>query len=441
MLRYVAVASSAALVAACQPTVVTEVVKETVVVERVVEAPKEPVEIVHMERTYKTDIDYRTENAANFVEMHPNIRVTIEVTPEGYAQTIQARIAAGTAGDVFRYATHFGMSRYTVRGLIYPLDEFAARDSYDLEVFFPGALEGNKFQGKLYALPINGHAGYSGVYYMPELWAEAGVKEPTEDWTFDELDDAIVKLTKDTTGDGKTDQWGIWFNAGKGALLTPVEANGGWTQNDDATMATWDDPKTQAGVQWVSDVYNTLKAGPRFPSGEARYQLWAAKKWGLVFSGVWEGMRLSAVQPEGTTLKFAPGPVGVSGKRGGYIGCNNYPIWRTSQHPDESWEWVKYLASRELGIEGTVRLGEPGLRWDVFEDPSVSGNPLIAPCLEMLKAVRPYPEPGNGYISELMAAEQPILDGIYLEELTVDEGCAELQRKAQDIFDRPPPAL
>ena len=194
-------------------------------------------------------------------------------------------------------------------------------------------------------------------------------------------------------------------------------------------------------MKWLNDVYNTWKVGLPFPTGESRYQLWAAKKWGMVFSGVWEGMRLKAAQPEGTTLKFAPGPIGPSGKRGGFMGCNNYPIWRSSKHPDEAWEWVQYLASKELGIEGVVRLGEPGLRMDVFADPSVSGNPLIAPCLEMLKIVRPYPEPANGYMSEIVAAEMPLLQGIMLQELTVEEGCAQLQKKAEEIISRPPPAL
>ncbi|MFC3893879.1 ABC transporter substrate-binding protein [Lentzea rhizosphaerae] len=45
------------------------------------------------------------------------------------------------------------------------------------------------------------------LYYNKKLFAEAGVDKPPATWT--DLVDAGKKLTKDTTGDGKPDQWGL----------------------------------------------------------------------------------------------------------------------------------------------------------------------------------------------------------------------------------------
>ena len=111
------------------------------------------------------DLEYRKELAERFNADQEGIQVTVDVIPQGYDQTIMARIAGGTAGDAFRHASHFGMSKYTTRGLLQELDEFVALDDYDLSVFIEGPLSSNRVNGKLFALPVNGHAGHAGLYF------------------------------------------------------------------------------------------------------------------------------------------------------------------------------------------------------------------------------------------------------------------------------------
>jgi multiple sugar transport system substrate-binding protein len=445
----------------CQPKVVEveKVVKETVVVteekivkeavevekevtrvvEKQVEAPKEPVEILHLDRNIPQDLEFRRELAQRFAEMHPDIKVTVEVIPEGYAQTIQARIASGTAGDLFRHATHWGMGNYALRGLLYPLDDFVDQDGFDLEAYFPGAISANQFEGKLYALPVNGHPGWSGVYYQPELFAEAGVDEPTDEWTYDDMVAAAQAMTKDTTGDGRTDQYGLWVNHSYEATLTPISAFGGWPQDESGTKATWDDPNTIAGLQWVYDCMNTWKIALQKPTFDSRVQLWSSGKVGMVLSGIWEGAYLGNETPADKTMKLATGPIGPSGERGGFVGVNNFPIWRSSQHAYEAWTWNKYICSKEIGIENVERIGEPGLRFDVWEDPLLTNDPFVAPHYALLSSVKPMPEPANGRLAELRQAVQPVIEGIVLMEITVEEGIAEIQQKSQSVLDMAKP--
>jgi hypothetical protein len=118
-----------------------------------------------------------------------------------------------------------------------------------------------------------------------------------------------------------------------------------------------------------------------------------------------------------------------------------FPIWRSSEHPYETWQWVKYLCSKEVGIEGVSRIGEPGLRKDVWEDPQLINDPLVAPHYELLKVVKPMPEPANGRLSEARAAAQPILDSILLDEIDVEVGCLEIQEAMQEVMDQPKPGL
>ena len=398
-------------------------------------ANTEAVEVVMFDRDLPHEVTYRKELADRFMQENPNIKVTVDTIPQGYQETLMARIAAGTAGDAFRHATHWGMSKYAARGLLQPLDEFVELDDYDLSVFFPGALESNRYQGKLYALPVNGHAGESGIYYSPELFAEAGIAEPDDTWTYDDYDEAMVALTKDLDNDGKTDQWGAWVVTWYEASLTPIDAHGGWPLNEDGTQANWTNEGTMAGIQWIVDVYHDLKASVPSPTYDVKQQLWSSGKLGTALSGIWEMTTLGDITPEGRTLKLATGPIGPSGHRGGFAGCNNFPIWASSKHPYETFQWIKFLSSKEIGIEGVDRLGEPGLRYDVWEDPRIANDPLIIPHYELLQVVKPFPAPANGRDSEVLEATQPILEGMYLAELTVEQGCEQLQAKVQEILD------
>jgi ABC-type glycerol-3-phosphate transport system substrate-binding protein len=434
-------AAAAAVFAACQKTTGDEEEGAEDEIVTTSPPPAEMVEILHYDRNIPQDVDYRTELAERFHEQNPDIKVTVEILPDGYTQTVMARIASGTAGDCFRHRTHGGMGRYVYRGLFYELDPFVEQDNYDLSVFFEGAIDSCTLEGKLYALPVNGHPGWSGLYYQPELFADAGIDEPTDDWTYDDMTDAAIAMTKDTTGDGKTDQYGLWVFGSYESILTPIDAFGGWPMSDDGTKATYDDPNTIAGVKWQRDVYHEYKAAIALPGFNTRVELWASGKVGMVLSGIWEGSYLGDETPEDRTLKLAPGPIGPSGRRGGWVGTNVFPIWRSSEHPYETWQWVKYLCSKEVGIEGVSRIGEPGLRKDVWEDPQLINDPLVAPHYELLKVVKPMPEPANGRLSEARAAAQPILDSILLDEIDVEVGCLEIQEAMQEVMDQPKPGL
>ncbi len=434
-LRSIAGAGAIAALVACVPTTPADAPGDTGGMDRMDEAV---VEVLMFDRNVIQDLEYRKELAERFNASQDGIQVTVDVIPQGYDQTIMARIAGGTAGDAFRHASHFGMSKYTTRGLLQELDEFIALDDYDLSVFIEGPLSSNRVNGKFYALPVNGHAGHAGLYFAPETFAEAGIALPTADWTYDDFRDAIIQLTLDTDDDGKTDSWGTWFGAWYQANLTLISAHDGWPLNEDGTQATWAEPGAIAGMQWIQDMYHEYQVLPVMADSAVKQQLWSSGKLASVLSGVWEGAYLGDITPENLTFSLVPGPKGPTGKRGGFAGCNNFPIWSSSEHPYETFQWIKYLSSKEVGVEGIGRIGEPGLRYDVFEDPAVANDPLIIPHFQVLQDVKPFPAPHNGRDSEVIQATAPLLEGIYVNELSAEEGCQRLQDAIQAILDMPP---
>ena len=75
------------------------------------------------------------------------------------------------------------------------------------------------------------------VLYNERLFREAGIEPPTADdpWTWDELRAAARTLTRDTDGDGATDQWGAAFglrNASNIMLNLSLTFGGGYFRHD-----------------------------------------------------------------------------------------------------------------------------------------------------------------------------------------------------------------
>ncbi len=393
----------------------------------------ETVEIVHFDRNIPQDLEFRKDLAARFTKENPKITVKVDVMPDDYAATLITRIASGTAGDCFRYGTHYGMANWALRGILYPLDDFVAKDGYDLSVYFKGAIDACKVEGKLYALPVNGHPGWSAIYYQPELFQAAGIDEPTDKWTYDDMTEAARKMTKGT------DQYGLWVAPYYEATLTPMDAFGGWPMDDTGTKAMFSDEKTIAGVRWIHDVMQKDKVALPNPSFDSRVQLWSSGKVGMVLSGIWEGSYLGDATPKDKTMKVAPGPIGPSGHRGGFMGCNVFPVLQNSKHPYETWLWQKFICSKEVGIENVKKIGEPGLRTDVWEDQALIGDPVVKPHYDLLKIVKPMPVPANGRLSEIADPVTQIYSGIFLGQVSVEDGCAQIQEKLQAILDQPKP--
>ena len=122
------------------------------------------------------------------------------------------------------------------------------------------------------------------------------------------------------------------------------------------------------------------------------------------------------------------------------MGVNFFPIWRSSKHPLEAWEFNKFICSKEIGVENIARIGEPGLRHDVWEDPRVKNDPMVAPHYELIKEAARFPAPANGRDSENVDRSQPLFDAIRLDELSVEEGCAELDKVVSAILAMDPPS-
>ena len=108
-----------------------------------------------------------------------------------YSQQMNAMITAGEAPDVFQLGYDQGCSFYK-KNLLTDWTDKAAADSEFMDGFYEGTVDGWQYDGKTYGLP--GLVNVYGVFYNKDILANAGLDEPSVDWTWDDLFEYAEKL-------------------------------------------------------------------------------------------------------------------------------------------------------------------------------------------------------------------------------------------------------
>ena len=179
-----------------------------------------------------------------------------EPQPADYYTKLQTNLAGGTAADLI-WLSQENIAGYADKGVLLDISDNLKNDTRPaakLDDYFPDVLQTAQFNGKTYGLPWIAQPVM--LYYNPKMFADAGVQPPTDAWTWEDFKTAAAKLTKDTNGDGKPDQWGTAFNGWPPIHMFIWQAGGEVMSTDKATSPI-DSPEALAGAQFYKDIiYN-----------------------------------------------------------------------------------------------------------------------------------------------------------------------------------------
>lgn len=112
-------------------------------------------------------------------------------------------IAAGERYDIYSISPSW-IGVDAKAGYLEPLDDYIKKYAVDMDNYFPHARAFATVDGKVYGIPY--HDNPVAFWYRKDLLKAAGMPVPD---TWYEVLDTAKKLTKDTNGDGKIDQWGF----------------------------------------------------------------------------------------------------------------------------------------------------------------------------------------------------------------------------------------
>jgi multiple sugar transport system substrate-binding protein len=362
------------LLAACSPTVVTEVVTQP---PQVVIQEKEVTRQVNVEVTARPDLlPYGLlpgkpfagtklkfliccQSAAQFFLLNQKSIGFTELTgievewgnvPFGEFQTLTQQEGATGAGgwDLVTWVDVWGPGLFDT---VEPLDAYIQRDGYDITDFPEAYLApGRNKEGQTVGIPFRGHAFT--LFYRKDLYDRLGLKVPT---TWAELE-ANAKAIQDATGvAGLAPYYGV--SGGQNMFLWQSLL---WSNGGDLFDDKWRPIfNNEAGVEATQRYVDWLLVDKIAPPGAVDFNEQAAQAdlsqgRSAHFIG-WSWMYGNFINPTLTVtdvvgnVAFAP-PPGWEGKGKpatyGYIW--EVGIYKNSRNKDAAWEYLKWLTHPEI---------------------------------------------------------------------------------------------
>ena len=393
LLRYVGLAASAGMLAACAPKVVEvekivekevtkvikEVVKETVMVagtpqvveKEVTKIVKEVVTVVaeaapaEIQFLRAAEVITPEEPVAvlvdRFHEGHPNIKVKILTTASGddYFTKLVTMTAAGTPPDIFELAP-WKLAVFEKEKLTADLRPLVEAWGFDLGEIPEPLVDAYSWGGALLGLPIMGSNIYL-IGFNKDVFDKAGVAYPKRYWTWDDFLETAKKVTIDEDGDGEPEIWGGTFNFIGPARLLPYLW--GWGADfynyPDLNKCTLNSPEAREALTFALDLTRVHKVMPPPEMGAA--DLGITFDAGLVAmadvaSGAWVDPKDPAQFRWGFNWGLTDFPKTVATRT--LIHSNGMSIARTSKHRDEAWEFLIFLMSLESQKYYSERVGK-----------------------------------------------------------------------------------
>lgn len=319
------------------------------------QAPAKKVELLFRQADPPGEVEGLVKAVDAWNAAHPNIRVRFETVPWKDAQAQLVReIQAGGGPDVFQVAfvwtAVLGKS-----GLLKDLVPFikASPPGKGLQDFL--ATDLGTVGGKVYGLPWT--VDTATMVYRPDLLEKAGITRFPDTW--EDLLKAAKKLTLDTRGTGRTDQYGFCWPAGSGPdgatwfLVNAYLWSNGKTFIMQGAGGKWEvavSPQDVAGVMRYFKSFFTEKVTPESLiavswEGDPEMVGSLARGTCAITNFRLTTFRLAAKQSQ-MPIKMTLVPKG-SVKRASHIGGRTLAINPNTKSPNESWEFLKYLASAE----------------------------------------------------------------------------------------------
>ncbi|MCW3814375.1 sugar ABC transporter substrate-binding protein [Micromonospora sp. DR5-3] len=374
--------------------------------------------------------------ADEFMKANSGIKLELESAPyTDFFKRLRTQLAGGRGPDVW-LSDGVLVQEYAGRNSLRDLSDFVKTINTD---DYYGVDLNRDSDGHVYGFPQGAQTPV--LFYNKKMFADAGVAEPTGDWTYDDLTAAAKKLTRDTNGDGKPDVWGMRvYSPGFTESWWPmIKAFGGDIVADGGHKVVIDSPQSRAGLDWMLNAMYTEKAGPDVVTTKALgspHTMFASNRVAMQFGIYARTIPANAAKID---LGVAPMPKGPAG-RGHVAIANSWVVNKAANQrkAEAAWKWITYFASEKpqtnwAGIGEAIPINKKVAASDVFLKP---GTPP-ANRQAFLDALAEADDLGlNPVWTEYTTAVANQIDRALAKEKPVGDALTDAQRDAQQIIDR-----
>ncbi len=201
---------------------------------------------------------------------------------DGVQQKFQAALVGGDVPEIVQMEIH-ATPQFAASGALTPLEEFYANDpDFNFDDLVPATLLNQRWEGKLYAMPINRSTPL--LYYNKQLFRDAGLDPEKPPRTWQEVREMAKKLTK--VENGETTVYGFIPMSSWWYFESMAWSNGGEIMNNDLSTVSFAEAGAEP-VQIWADMIHTDKSARTFTgdkAGEQQQQLFIQGRAAMVLN-------------------------------------------------------------------------------------------------------------------------------------------------------------
>ncbi|HTX78164.1 MAG TPA: sugar ABC transporter substrate-binding protein [Longilinea sp.] len=359
-----------------------------------------------------------TDSIARFKAVCPDVTVDYQPIPDKFQDKMKAMMAGGTAPDVF-YVDDQLMTAFASSGQLLALDDYMKQAGVSTSDFIPSLMSEFTLDGKTYGLPKDW--GTLGLVYLPDAFTQAGIAEPTENWTWDDMRTAAQKIAA-------TGKYGGFCMAADWARFAPfVLSNGGNFATADGKTATLNTPEVETMAQLVADMFKEKSLVRPSDLGASWCGEAIGKQLvGMTLEGGWMVNTMKQTYPDVTwkTVEVPQGPTA----RADIIFTNAIGVNASTKYPIAS----AALAIFITGKDNQAAIVQTGFAYSTHPDQySMITNEYdqaIAKGGLLPDSVPAYWGPYTGKLEDVVSKA---LDRVFLGDQTVAQSFDQAQSEAQ----------
>ena len=399
-----------------------------------------PITLTYWCAAIQQEIDLAKSQVKEWNATHDSVKVKLQPLPESKSseEVLLAAIAGGTTPDVCSNMWPGAMDDYVSAGGLVCLNDYPFLYDYIKKRVPSDILENLKASdGKLYQVPWKTNPLM--MMYNVNMFENSGVDSLPR--TYSDHMRVGEKITRDTDGDGRIDQWlgyrdtnPIWWQRLFDFYPCYIAASSGHTLVRNSEIDLNNQPTRQ-----VLNFFRRLYVEGYYPITTFKGDAFLEGKIATQITGPWNVTHVRKFKPEGFKFDVMPIPVPDDHKGPVYTygDYKNISIFSNTKYPEEACRFAKFLISKRNDLKLLEMTNQIPIRSNIIKDDMfidyLESHPLIAKFIKQSRNTR-----GVDGIPDL----KEIFDAISQEyeacsiynKRSVDQAAANMEKQANVII-------
>ncbi len=332
-------------------------------------------------------------------QLHPNIKIDAVRQDGGqFHQMIVTSFGTGMSPDVARVDIA-NIAAYAKQGGLVALSDYSDFASISSD-YMDAPLSTNLYQGKYYGLPLdtNCKAAVINTAVMGELGIDGAPKTMEE---FIEAARERGSYSLNVSGVGDWDMYPYFWLFGGQLTDEGFTKASGYLDSEASINAMKEiialhDEK----VLTIRDIDGSVDAWDGINS-----------EYAMFFEGPWYFGSYEDCEAKGIIASTIPS---FNGNSASVVGGEDIAVFATGKHPDASYEFAKFMTSKEVQL-AMLKSGQLPILKSLTNDEAITSNPVWSVYMQQLASAKArIPSPNNSAIQEIWSetVTNIFIDGI-----------------------------